>query len=173
MFRKLVFIFCVGIIEIVNSSEAQLPKIIDFGKFPTIEQGYYSSFDEELWELGCYAFNYASELTPFFLFLKTEYEIDAVVETGTFHGGTTILFPRIFNEVHTIEVDEVLHSQDSKRLKNHTNVFCHLGSSENVLTELLPSLTQKRVLFYLDAHWGAFWPLLDELKSIRARKEIT
>jgi hypothetical protein len=45
-------------------------------------------------------------------------------------------------------------------------VALHLGSSEMVLSELLPTLTDKRILFYLDAHWGKFWPLLDELVEI-------
>ena len=53
-----------------------------------------------------------------------------------------------------------------KKLKEFSNVECHLGSSQKVLSELLPFMKQERLLFYLDTHWGAHWPLLEELEEI-------
>ena len=41
-----------------------------------------------------------------------------------------------------------------------------MGSSPDLLKDLLPSLQHERILCYLDAHWNEYWPLLDEIKEI-------
>lgn len=148
------------------SNEAKFPQTIDFGRLPTIEQGYYANFQEYLWDIGYYAFNYAPELAPFFAHLQHLYNIDAVVETGTLFGSTTIVFSSLFDEVHTIEIDNSLFTKANTRFQTFPNVKCHLGSSEKVFKELLPTLKGKRALFYLDAHWQNHWPLLEELEEI-------
>ena len=53
-----------------------------------------------------------------------------------------------------------------QRLTSLSNISFHLGSSEKVLAQILPTLKDKFVLFYLDAHWNEYWPLLDELDAI-------
>src|ERR1041385_3124863 len=80
----------------------QWPEIIDFGKYATIDSGYYSSYEQEALDFGLYAFNYAPDLTPFFAILKTKYAIDAAVETGTYWGGTTLVFGLLFDKVYSI-----------------------------------------------------------------------
>ena len=116
--------------------------------------------------LGTYAFNYAPELIPFFALLKRDHNIEVVVETGTFIGGTTVAFSLLFNQVHTIEIVESTFTNSQANLRAFPNVKCHLGSFEIVLKELLPTLQDQRVLFYLDAHWEQHWPLLQELEEI-------
>ncbi len=148
------------------ASVPQLPSVVDFNRLPSIENGYYSAFDENAYRVGYYSFNYAPELTAIFAYLKRTYNIDTVVETGTFRGGTTVLFSYLFDYVHTIEIQKSTYEQSKQMLQSHPNVQCHLGSSEQVLTELLPKLTEKPLIFYLDAHWDSYWPLLDELKII-------
>jgi predicted O-methyltransferase YrrM len=145
----------------------QLPSVIDYSNFKASIKTY-GSMEKESWKLGYYAFNYAPELIPFFAILKRDNNIDAVVETGTFIGGSTVAFSLVFDEVHTIEITPSTYQTSLKNLHNFPNVQCHLGSSEKVLHELLPSLEQKRVLFYLDAHWQQHWPLLQELEEIAA-----
>lgn len=165
MFKQLC-IFCLLSTFQIFSDETNLPEIIDFAKSARIENGYYATLDINAWQLGCYAFNYAPELTPVFARLKQKYKIDAVVETGTFNGGTTALFALLFDDVHTIELVYATFQYAQSRLQQFPNVQCHLGSSEKVLKDLLPALKNKFILFYLDAHWESFWPLLDELEEI-------
>lgn len=145
----------------------ELPQIIDFGKLSNVAKRtgklYYSGFERDI---GCTAFNVAPELTPVFAFLKREYNIDTVVETGTFRGNTTILFSFLFDDVHTIEVSPKYYDIALEKLKEFSNVHTYLGSSEKVLKDILPQLQDKTILFYLDAHWNKFWPLLDEIEEI-------
>ena len=42
----------------------------------------------------------------------------------------------------------------------------HLGNSSQILSQILPDLSSSRILFYLDAHWLSYWPLIDELEAI-------
>jgi len=96
------------------------------------------------------------------------YNINCIIETGTNIGDTTeklaINYPNI--EIHTLEINKEFYSASSNRLSKYTNVLCHLGSSDTVLKELLPTLLSKKILFYLDAHWYDYWPLKNELLVI-------
>lgn len=139
---------------------------IDFATYPTLDNGYFSNVNLEAWSNGSYAFNYAPELTPYFASLVKQHYLDAAVETGTFRGGTTVVFSSLFDHVYTIEIHEPAHREAKERLKSYENVECLLGSSEKVLQNTLPKLAGQRVLFYLDAHWGEHWPLLEELDAI-------
>lgn len=164
MFKKTTFLLLMLTNSYVFTQE--FPTVIDYEYLPSIEQGYYANFNQYLWQMGGYAFNYAPEITPYFALLKQKYNIDAVVETGTYQGGTTVVFSYLFDEVHTIEIEPNNYNASKERLSPYANVNCHFGSSSEVLKELLPLLKGKRVLFYLDAHWQQYWPLLDELKEI-------
>lgn len=147
------------------SDQTQLPPVIDYGKF-TASIRNYGAFEKESWELGYYAFNYAPELIPFFAILKRDHNIEVAVETGTFIGGTTVAFSLLFDQVHTIEIMDYIFTRSKANLQAFPNVHCHLGSSETVLNQILPTLHNQRVLFYLDAHWDSFWPILQELEMI-------
>lgn len=135
-------------------------KVIDLGK------NYESFSPNESWKLGYYAFNSAPELTPFFALLKRDYHINTVIETGTFEGSSTVLFSILFNKVYTIDNSVDFHQKAKENLKIFSNIQCCLGSSEKVLKSILPFHSSEPVLFYLDAHWESYWPLLDELKEI-------
>jgi predicted O-methyltransferase YrrM len=112
------------------------------------------------------SFNNAPEIGEFILSFGKENQIEVVVETGTYLGKTTQFFSSFFQEVHTIEISDSNYAKAYDLLKEFPNVHCHLGSSERVLYEILPGLQSKRALFYLDAHWRNYWPLLDELEAI-------
>jgi predicted O-methyltransferase YrrM len=166
MFQRVVsFLTLFSIVPFLTIS-ADTPSIIDYGTYPEIKQTYHQPIIPEAWRAGYYAFNYAPELALFFADLQKTHKIDTVVETGTFNGSTTVAFSHLFNHVHTIEVQEDKYINAVKKFKSYSNVRCHLGSSEKVLKHLLPTISNKRSLFYLDAHWESFWPLLDELEEI-------
>ncbi len=141
-----------------------MPEIIDFTSFKgNVED---SNYEPVAWSLGYAALNYAPELNGIFSILKRDYKVNTVVETGTHRGASTRLFAILFDEVHTIEILESSYTLCKNALKKDTNVKCHLGSSETVLQKLLPTLKDKSVLFYLDAHWNDHWPLRQEIEVI-------
>lgn len=142
-------------------AEEVIPKIVDFGQIAPSCHATGST-----WSTGQLAFNGAPELGTFLTYLKKAYSITSAVETGTYLGNTTVFLSLLFDEVYTVEVVEETYHKTSSRLKDFPNVQCLIGSSENVLAQLLPKLRGKRVLFYLDAHWDHHWPLRDELKEI-------
>ena len=100
--------------------------------------------------------------------LVKDLNIDCIVETGTYAGKTTAFLAEEFPslELYTAEVQFETFLIAEKNLKQFSNCKQFCGSSEQILEKLLPTLTGKRVLFYLDAHWQDYWPLLDELKEI-------
>jgi hypothetical protein len=143
-----------------------LPQIVDLRSVSTADFLQYDDKELSMAARTLGGFNHAPEFIPFFLYLKTAYGIDTVIETGTWLGKTTACFSLLFNRVHTIEVRSDVYHNAKKKLEAYPNIECHLGSSEIVLEEFLPSLKGQPLLFYLDAHWRKFWPLLDELKAI-------
>jgi predicted O-methyltransferase YrrM len=96
------------------------------------------------------------------------YKINCIIETGTHMGDTTeklaITYPDI--EIHTVEVKNESYTIASARLSKFKNVTCHLGSSDVVLETLIPTLLNKKIFLYLDAHWWEYWPLKNELLVI-------
>lgn len=88
------------------------------------------------------------------------------VETGTYDGRTTRFFESIFDRVDTFECNKDMFNQAvSKSSHKYTSNY-HLGNSGMMLVDVLKNVTSERILFYLDVHWGAYWPLRDELKQI-------
>ncbi len=112
------------------------------------------------------AFNQAPEIGHFINLLKKDFGIEVAVETGTYRGETTRFFSSCFNEVHTIELNPDSFQFAQENLKDCHNIHYHLGSSEKILSQILPNLHDKRILFYLDAHWNDYCPLLEELGAI-------
>jgi predicted O-methyltransferase YrrM len=111
-------------------------------------------------------FNKAPEIGDFIQALGKDFHIETAIETGTSTGDTTRFLSQCFDEVHTIEVSDETFKTTTENLKNFSNIHFHLGSSEQILPQILPGLKDKRAIFYLDAHWNEYWPLLDELEEI-------
>jgi predicted O-methyltransferase YrrM len=156
-----------------NDENIEFPEMVDFGKlkiFGNILEHPTDNWSAHIarlaYEMGYIAFNDAPELAVFLAFLKYHHQIDTAVETGTFLGSTTRFLSTYFNNVHTIEVSEPILKNAKLLLQYRSNIQCHLGSSEKVLKEILPSLQGQRLFFYLDAHWNTYWPLRDELEEI-------
>lgn len=160
MSNKYFYLFCILGTSLLFSGE-DLPRIVDYGQV-------YPNCDAitPTWATGQLAFNGAPELGTFLTYLKKTYHIDAAVETGTFKGNTTAYLALLFDDVYTIEIVESTYQETKSKLKTFPNVHCFLGSSETVLPNLLSELKEKRVLFYLDAHWEDHWPLREELNEI-------
>lgn len=90
------------------------------------------------------------------LYYRKKSGANYLVETGTYHGGTSFRMTKFFSHVHTIEASPLLHEK-LKPPHNQwpPNITCHLGRSYELLGEIVPKLDGARV-FWLDAH-GAQW----------------
>lgn len=110
-------------------------------------------------------FNGNSEFGPnIVLHLRDEYKIESVIETGTYKGSTTIWFAENFTNVVTIDTNVIYLNQCKGSFSKFKNITAVCGNSGKELGKYIPK--EGFVLFYLDAHWGSYWPLLDELKII-------
>lgn len=99
--------------------------------------------------------------------LIKQFKIKTFIETGTYHGVTTEWLSSLVKTVHTIEINENYQTIAKERLESLQNVHMHIGNSPEVLSHILPLVTVP-VMFFLDAHWGTYCPLNDELKAIKA-----
>jgi len=97
--------------------------------------------------------------------LVKKFSIKNIIETGTSKGDTTKEFSKMVENVYTIESVKKTYLLSKKTLKEFENIKIYHGSSPDVLRKILPSI-KGNTLFFLDAHWGNYWPILDELKEI-------
>jgi len=80
------------------------------------------------------------------------------VETGTYlGGGVTTALKLGYSEIHSIEIDQELYFGAEFKFSRFSNVHIHLGSSPELLENLLESLNHFHpnvpILFWLDAHF--------------------
>jgi predicted O-methyltransferase YrrM len=125
--------------------------------------------------LCCLPFN-----SDFYVMYEVKYLIDQVnikygIETGTYKGSTSLFLSQVLSKVYTVEINDNYFNEaknNFEKLKLN-NIHQYKGSSDKVFETLLPIVKkeldenkEKYVLFYLDAHWNDYWPLLDELDLI-------
>lgn len=99
--------------------------------------------------------------------------IKAIVETGVNEGGSTIKFSAMAPVVFGIDLDSnrlaITHKNITAR--KITNVVLCLGNSPDVLRSLAHVLPDE-TLYFLDAHWNSYWPLLDEIAKIKPKTGV-
>jgi predicted O-methyltransferase YrrM len=139
-----------------------LPEVVDYSQ----ARGGCRNDNCGLFEIGALGFNQAPEIFNFMAYLKKRYNLQDAVETGTFQGNTTKALSILFDKVYTIEIIKDNYDISKESLAAVTNVELILGSSGKELGVLLPKLVDRRILFYLDAHWFEDWPILEELAMI-------
>ena len=81
-----------------------------------------------------------------------KFQLNVLIETGTYRGDTIEATKKYFSEIYSIECGPNLYYEAKKRFTLDNNVHIMLGNSEEILKELLPTITQKS-LFYLDSHF--------------------
>jgi hypothetical protein len=96
--------------------------------------------------------------------LVKKWSIRTIVETGTYQGDSTRALATFGPAVITIEIDRQ-RFESATDLDQIPNVRRLHGDSAEVLHLILPYLAGP-ILYYLDAHWNAHSPLLDELEAI-------
>lgn len=109
------------------------------------------------------------------LALKSKLRLDVFVETGTFHGDTTISVVNLFDKIITVEYSDVLFKENANKFSKHSNIDPQFGNSPDVIQANSGFLEEKSVVYWLDAHWcgdttkgkgGYECPLIDELNAI-------
>lgn len=150
------------------SNEREFLQVEKFGIFtPLDDPGYEYWNSEDFSDQSQFKpFNGAFDLCPYFAYLKNTYNLDVSIETGTYEGDTASFFANLFDQVFTIEISNEQFQKALDRLNIYPNIGMIQGDSPQVLRQILPQLKEKKILFYLDAHWRADWPLLNELNEI-------
>jgi hypothetical protein len=101
------------------------------------------------------------------------HNLEAFVETGTYLGASLSYARqcRHFNEFHSIEINDAFYEECSHMFSRDERVKIWHGSSDEMLPQVLsePSLKDKNVLFWLDAHLPACY---SEWKGEDIRKEV-
>jgi hypothetical protein len=104
-----------------------------------------------------------------FLELKKKFNINTAFETGTCLAGTTVFLSQAFDRVITIENNFEYLSLAQQRLRDNkcTNVKTIFGSTQDVMyDEILDNNITNECIFFNDAHFLSYCPLIDELRAI-------
>lgn len=112
----------------------------------------------------------------------SHFQLEIGIETGTYQGNMSLYLSKLMKNVYTSEISRQFYDnldsafecvKQSDTLKISENIEFHLGSSERILENILPGIKSPYdnddkpfALFFLDAHWENYWPLLDEIKCI-------
>ena len=105
--------------------------------------------------------------------LQKKYNIDILVETGTYLGEMVWAQLNHFKEIYSIELNESLYQKAVKRFQIYPQVKLIQGDSGKELVHLVPKI-KKRSIFFLDGQYSQgetskgdkSRPILEELKSI-------
>jgi len=97
--------------------------------------------------------------------LCQKHKVGLIIETGTYRGATTKHLSKLAKNVITIEVKEDNFKIARAELETFENVTALHGNSAVLMPQLLlvpedGEPTDGNILFFLDAHWEAFNPLL-------------
>lgn len=108
--------------------------------------------------------------------LVQHFEIKIIIETGTFLGATTKRLAEFAEAVFTIENQKENFEKAVEANKHLNNIKYFLGGSQDMLQQVLEVNDEFKgnvnVLFFLDAHWYDYCPLLDELDIIAKHNNI-
>lgn len=114
------------------------------------------------------AFNQDSFVRAEVLRLIEKFGLTMAVETGTFEGDTALWLASHFDQVITVESNAEYFRKLPIEVKTHRHIMSvNLDSVKAILaySELIRK-HENKVFFFLDAHWGPYWPCPDELKAI-------
>lgn len=81
---------------------------------------------------------------------KVKFSIINFVETGTYHGETSLWASEIFKNVYTIEASRKIFNSTKLELKERKNIHMYYGKSYQLLPEVCKGSMPKTV-FWLDA----------------------
>lgn len=103
----------------------------------------------------------------------TAFQIDTLIETGTFMGETMHALEKHFRKLYSIELSHELAVRAQDRFRKHSKIKIIEGDSGAVLPALLSNI-RTRCLFWLDGHYSGGvtaqgnidTPIIQELHTI-------
>jgi hypothetical protein len=106
-----------------------------------------------------------------------EFQLDTLIETGTFLGNMIASTASLFKHIYSIELDEELYNSAKTRFARVPHITLLHGDSAQLLPAVLASISHP-CLFWLDAHYsggitakGAVeTPILSELACILSHR---
>ncbi len=100
--------------------------------------------------------------------LNRRCSFDAIVETGTYRGESTVYFGATGRPVYSSEINPRYLGYARMRLMSKSNVHILFGDSRQFIRRLIEdaSVPKDKVFFYLDAHWHDDLPLREEVELI-------
>ncbi len=85
---------------------------------------------------------------------RQQYNLNVLVETGTFLGDTIEYFKNKFDELYSIELSKELAIRAMKRFETDKNISIIQGDSGIIFETLIPSLNSP-ALFWIDGHYSS------------------
>lgn len=72
--------------------------------------------------------------------------------------------------IHSVDLDKRTYLTASKLFESNSNICFHHQSSDEfvaqIVDESVETLADNPLMFFLDAHWGKYWPIRDEIREI-------
>jgi hypothetical protein len=98
--------------------------------------------------------------------IKKKFDYKIFIETGTEKGKTIETVLEYFDMIYSCEIDEKYY-KIYEIYDHNPKVKIYKGNSPEKLNEIFKTLQNDNFFIFLDAHWGGYWPLIDELKTIK------
>jgi cephalosporin hydroxylase len=99
------------------------------------------------------AFANDRKLIDAFKTIFEEYNPDIIVETGTFKGSTTSYFASFGVPVITTEINPDFQAEAKEKYKHINNITFWTGDSAEQISNNINLIQDKKIIFFLDAHW--------------------
>ena len=135
----------------------ELTGVIDYHRHPEMGSGMGGPFNAQVFRQKIFAE------------VMQKINFGAIVETGSFRGTTSeYMFKNSGLTVYTVESQPRIYGFTKTRFRKNPGVKTHLGDSRQFLRDMTrnPSLTGRKIFFYLDAHWNEDLPLREEIDII-------
>lgn len=106
------------------------------------------------------------------LAIAKKLNIKVFVETGTQTADTIREISPFFEKIYSCEINDI-YFDETGRYKNLSEEFIQKygekikiikQNSPDALKVFFEEIGHDNIILYLDAHWGEYWPLPDELK---------
>jgi len=109
--------------------------------------------------------------------LAERYGLRDFIETGTYHGSTSVWAASHFDNVITIEYSQKIYEETVAKHGKIQNINFIFGDSRSVLKTIVPKLSRPAI-FWLDSHWSGGktygknneCPLIEEIRVINMPK---
>jgi hypothetical protein len=82
-----------------------------------------------------------------------QYNLDTLIETGTYDGKNLEFLAPYFREIHSIELSPEYYKLCCQKLEGFSHIRLHQGDSAKFLRTLLTTWVTRPCLVYLDAHF--------------------